>query len=90
MTSSAAAVRQIICNLQSGLQGTQIEAAVELRNLAIEVDNKEIIRRADGIRVLLKLLHSGYQNPLTTVCIETLSCLAADDAKNRVSLPFVE
>ena len=86
MTSSDEAVRQIICNLQSGSQGSQIEAAVELRNLAAESDNQDLIPRADGIRVLLKLLDSGYNNPLTLVCTETLSCLAADDAKNRVSL----
>lgn len=86
MTSSTAAVRQIIADLQSGSQATQIQAAVELRNLAAEIENKEIIRKADGIQVLLRLLGSGYQNPLTTVCTETLTCLAADDARNRVRL----
>lgn len=90
MTSSARAVQQIISNLQSNSQSSQIEAAIELRNLAAEGDNKDIIRKADGLKVLLKLLDSGYQNPLTTVCTETLSCLAADGARNRVDLSLLE
>ena len=85
MTVSPEDVERLVVTLQSGVQERQVQAAMELRNLAAEVDNKEAIRHAGGIQTLLQLLDSGHTNILTTVCAETLACMAADDPDNRVS-----
>ena len=85
MSVSGERVRHIVVELRSGCQDRQVKAALELRNLATAVQNKERIREADGIEVLLHLLDSGHENDLTIVCAETLSCLAADDGATRVS-----
>lgn len=84
MMVSPEAVRHIVIDLRSGCKQLQVRAAMELRNLASEAENKEAIRQGDGIEVLLQLLDSGHHNVLTTVCAETIACLAADDPCNRV------
>jgi len=85
MTVSSEDVQRLVNTLKSGVQERQVHAAMELRNLASEVVNKDVIREAGGIPVLLQLLDSGHDNILTTVCAETVACLAADDLENRVS-----
>jgi hypothetical protein len=85
MTVSPEDVQSLVNTLKSGIQENQVQAAMELRNLASEVVNKNVIREAGGIRILLQLLDSGHDNILTTVCAESLACLAADDLENRVT-----
>ena len=72
--------------LESGSEEKKYEAALQLRFLAAKVSNKLAIRRAGGIKALLKLLDAGPDSALTTVAAETLSCLAAEDPHNRVCL----
>lgn len=86
MATTSEEVTRIITELQSGCEGKQVQAALQLRNLAAEARNKDIIREAGGIQVLLRLLESGHKNDLTTVSAESISCLAADDLQNRVSI----
>lgn len=71
--------------LEAGNGEEQYQAALALRALAGDVGDKHLIREAGGIEALLRLLDSGNDNMLTVVAAETLSCLAADDAANRVS-----
>ena len=84
MSATSEKVHCMVADLRSGSQNRQIQAALQLRNLATVVQNKELIRKAGGIQVLLNLLDCGQPDILTTVCIETISCLAADDLQNRV------
>lgn len=70
--------------LRSGTDEQQYQAALALRALAGDAGNKHLIREASGIEALLRLLDSGVDSMLTVVGAETLSCLAADDAANRV------
>jgi len=86
MTVSYEDVQRLVNTLRSGFQERQVQAAMELRNLASEVVNKDVIRQAGGIQILLHLLDSGHTNILTTVCAETLACLAADDQDNREAI----
>lgn len=71
--------------LEAGNGEEQYQAALALRALAGDAGDKHLIREAGGIEALLRLLDSGNDNMLTVVAAETLSCLAADDAANRVS-----
>ena len=71
--------------LEVGNGEEQYQAALALRTLAGDAGDKHLIREAGGIEALLRLLDSGNDNMLTVVAAETLSCLAADDAANRVS-----
>lgn len=70
--------------LKSGSGEQQYQAALALRALAGDANNKQLIREAGGIEGLLGLLHLGPDSILTVVGAETLSCLAADDPANRV------
>lgn len=70
--------------LRSGTGEQQYQAALALRALAGDANNKHLIREAGGIEALLGLLDNGMDNMLTVVGAETLSCLAADDPANRV------
>ena len=72
--------------LEVGNDEEQYQAALALRALAGDAGNKHLIREAGGIEALLRLLDSGNDSTLTVVGAETLSCLAADDPANRVSL----
>ncbi|KAK9817315.1 hypothetical protein WJX72_012543 [[Myrmecia] bisecta] len=69
--------------LQNGTDEEQFQAAMALRTLAGQAANKQLIREAGGIEVLLGLLDGAADSGLAIVAAETLSCLAADDAANR-------
>ncbi len=85
MSSNAEHIQQWVEWLQNGSNEEQFQAATALRTLAGQAGNKPLIREAGGIEALLGVLDDTSEGGLAVLGAETLSCLAADDAANRVS-----
>ena len=86
MQADTETVYQWVDWLKSGSDEQQYQAAMALRALAGDVNNKHLIREAGGIEGLLRLVQLGPDSELTIVGAEALSCLAADDPANRVGI----
>ena len=88
MGADAPEVYRAVEWLRNGKEEQQYQAALALRSLAADADNKDLIREAGGIQELIKLLDSGPDASLTIVSAETVCCLVADDLVNRVKWSF--
>ena len=76
-------LRALIHSLQHGTEDEQVDAAMGLRNLFAEANQRDVVRESGGIQALLQLLIQK-EKAVTIASAETLACLAAEDSASRV------